>query len=198
MSEQPIYFATPEDFRAWLEAHHATHDALVVGFLKRGSGRPCMTWPESVDQALCFGWIDGVRRGVDEDRYTIRFTPRRARSTWSTVNVARATELLRLGHMHAAGQQAFEARETSGVYSYEQRSAACLTPEQERLFRRAARAWHFFESQPPGYRRTAIYWVTSAKKQETRAARLATLIRDSAAGVRIGPLRRTGRARDGS
>jgi uncharacterized protein YdeI (YjbR/CyaY-like superfamily) len=190
VSETAVYFATPDAFRAWLEAHHATHEALLVGFHKRGSGRPGMTWKESVDEALCFGWIDGVRRTVDEQRYTIRFTPRRPRSTWSLVNVTRAAELLTLGRMHAAGQRAFEARRTSGVYSYEQRSAAQLTPEQTRQFRRVAQAWKFFESQPPSYRRTAVFWVTSAKRDETRAARLATLIRDSAAGLRIGPLRR--------
>jgi uncharacterized protein YdeI (YjbR/CyaY-like superfamily) len=194
MASGPRYFETAEAFRAWLEAHHATNAELVVGFHKRGSGRPSMTWPESVDEALCFGWIDGVRRSVDAERYTIRFTPRRRGSTWSAVNVARAAELAHLGRMHPAGQSAFEARRTTGVYSYEQRQAARLTPEHERQFRQVESAWRFFEAQPPSYRRTAIFWVTSAKQDETRARRLAILIRDSAGGLRIGPLRRSERS----
>lgn len=195
MSGRPVYFATQAVFRAWLEAHHRTHAELIVGFHKRGSGRPSMTWPESVDVALCFGWIDGVRRSVDEGRYTVRFTPRRPGSTWSSVNVARTTELIRLGHMHPVGQAAFDARQTTGVYSYEQRREARLTPEQERQLRQDSDAWRFFESQPPSYRRTAVFWVVSAKKEETKAARLRILIRDSAAGLRIAALRRKEQSR---
>jgi uncharacterized protein YdeI (YjbR/CyaY-like superfamily) len=189
----PRYFATPAAFRRWLEAHHTTHLELLVGFHKLATGQQSsMTWPEAVDEALCFGWIDGVRRSVDEARYSIRFTPRQARSTWSAVNVARVAELTRVGRMHAAGQAAFAARHEArtGTYSYEQRKTAALGAAEERRFRRNRRAWAFFESQAPGYRRTAIWWVISAKRAETQAARLATLISDSEAGVRIRPLRR--------
>lgn len=190
MSPRARYFAGPDAFRAWLVVHHGTHDELLVGFHKRATGRPSMTWPQSVDEALCFGWIDGKRQRVDEVRYTIRFTPRRPGSRWSVINVTRATELVRLGRMQPAGVAAFEARVTTGVYSYEQRRQAQLTPEFERQFRQEPDAWRWFAAQPPSYRRTAIFWVMTAKKDETRARRLATLIRDSASGVRIGPLRR--------
>jgi uncharacterized protein YdeI (YjbR/CyaY-like superfamily) len=188
---KPKFFATPAAFRAWLEANHETAGELLVGFHKRGSGKPSITWPESVDEALCFGWIDGVRRSIDETSYTIRFTPRRERSRWSDVNVRRAKELLRLGLMRPAGRRAFEKRdETDAAYSYEQRHAAELDPESERAFRANAAAWAYFQSRPPWYRRTAIHWVTSAKKDETRRARLATLIDDSAHERHIKPLRR--------
>ena len=190
MPVAPRYFATASAFRAWLEAHHSTHAELLVGFHKRATGRPCMTWPESVDEALCFGWIDGVRRTVDAERYTIRFTPRRPRSTWSQVNVARVAELARLGRMHPTGEAAFATRTETGRYSYEQGHAAQLDPDAERRFRRHRAAWAFFQSQAPSYQRTAIFWVISAKKDETRASRLETLIKDSAAGQRVGPLRR--------
>jgi uncharacterized protein YdeI (YjbR/CyaY-like superfamily) len=186
---KPVFFPAPAAFRTWLEVHHMSRDALIVGFYKRHSGRPSMTWPESVDEALCFGWIDGVRRTIDEDRYTIRFTPRRARSTWSLVNIARVAELARLGRLHPAGEAAFAARRDEGVYSYEQRRNAELDTDADQRFRRARRAWAFFESQPPSYRRTAVFWVMSAKREATRASRLATLIRDSDHGLRIGPLR---------
>ena len=181
---EPIFFETPAEFRAWLEEHHADEAELLVGFHKKGSGRPSMTWPESVDQALCFGWIDGVRRGIDEHSYTIRFTPRKARSTWSVVNVRRAEELIEAGLMRPAGLAAFEARtgERSGVYSFEQKDEVAFDEAQARRFQADAKAWEFFQAQPPWYRRTATWWVISAKKEETRAKRLATLIEDSAAG----------------
>jgi uncharacterized protein YdeI (YjbR/CyaY-like superfamily) len=144
-----------------------------------------------VDEALCFGWIDGVRKRVDDDSYMIRFTPRQRGSTWSAVNTRRAKELIRDGRMHPGGVGAFEARDPKkSGYSFEQRKAAQLDPDAEARFRRNRAAWTFFESQPPGYRRTAIFWVMTAKKEETRARRLATLIRDCAAGVRIGLMRR--------
>jgi len=186
----PTFFATPDEFRAWLEAHHGTETELVVGFHKKGSGRPSITWPESVDQALCFGWIDGIRRSLDEESYTIRFTPRKPRSTWSAVNINRARELIDEGLMRPAGLAAFEARadDRSAIYSYEQRHSAVLPPEMEERFRANRAAWRFFEAQPPSYRKTAIYWVTSAKKVETRQKRLTTLIEDSANGRRIGQL----------
>jgi uncharacterized protein YdeI (YjbR/CyaY-like superfamily) len=187
----PTFFATTAEFRSWLERHHASRRELLVGFHKKGSGRPSITWPESVDEALCFGWIDGVRRSLGDDAYTIRFTPRQARSTWSAVNVRRARELIAEGRMTPAGLAAFEARgdDRTAIYSYEQRHAATLDDEQERRFRAAAEAWEWFQSRPPSYRRAAIHWVTSAKRPETRERRLQTLIEDCAAGRNVKPLR---------
>jgi uncharacterized protein YdeI (YjbR/CyaY-like superfamily) len=188
---EPTFFATPADFRAWLERHHESHSELIVGFHKRGSGRPSITWPEAVDQALCFGWIDGVRRRIDDASYSIRFTPRKARSTWSAVNIRRMKELVEEGLVAPAGLAAFERRadDRSAIYSYEQRKAARLEPDQERRLRADERAWAFFEAQPPSYRRAAIHWITSAKKPETRERRLAQLIECSAAGEPVPPLR---------
>jgi uncharacterized protein YdeI (YjbR/CyaY-like superfamily) len=188
---EPTFFATPADFRAWLERHHESHSELIVGFHKRGSGRPSITWPEAVDQALCFGWIDGVRRRIDDASYSIRFTPRKARSTWSAVNIKRMKELVEEGLVAPAGMAAFERRadDRSAIYSYEQRKAAELEPDQERRLRADERAWAFFEAQPPSYRRAAIHWVTTAKKPETRERRLAQLIECSAAGEPVPPLR---------
>jgi uncharacterized protein YdeI (YjbR/CyaY-like superfamily) len=191
----PTFFATPAAWRAWLARHHATAAELWVGFYKRGSGRPSITWPESVDQALCYGWIDGVRRSLGPESYAIRFTPRRPGSTWSKVNLQRVGELEALGLMQPAGQAAHAARTAakSGIYAYEQRDQARLTPEQEREFKRNRKAWAYFQAEAPWYRRTATYWVISAKRAETRAKRLATLIADSAAGRRIGQLDRAAR-----
>ena len=187
---EPTLFATPAEFRAWLEANHATERELLLGFHKKGSGRPSITWPEAVDEALCFGWIDGVRRRIDDESYSIRFTPRQRRSTWSAVNIARVKELQREGRMHPAGVAAFEARadERSAIYAYEQRHGATLDDEQLRQFRANEAAWTFFESQPPSYRKAAIWWVVSAKRDETKRKRLATLIDDSAHGRRVPPL----------
>jgi uncharacterized protein YdeI (YjbR/CyaY-like superfamily) len=182
------FFPTPADFRAWLEQHHDTAGELLVGFYKKGSGRPSITWPESVDEALCFGWIDGVRRTIDDESYSIRFTPRRPRSIWSLVNVKRAEELTKLGRMHPAGLRAFEARDAkrSGIYSFEQRKEGQkLGPEYQAKLEANKKAWAFFQSQPPYYQRTTSWWVMSAKKEETRLKRLATLIEDSANGRRI-------------
>jgi uncharacterized protein YdeI (YjbR/CyaY-like superfamily) len=189
---EPTFFATAEAFRAWLEAHHAGEQELLVGYYKKGSGKPSITWPESVDQALCFGWIDGVRRGRDDTSYTIRFTPRKRRSIWSAVNIRRFKELAELGLVHPAGHKAFAARadERSAVYAYEQRDNAVLDAAAEQQFRQNARAWEFFQDQPAGYRKTAIWWVISAKKEETRNKRLVTLIDDSAQGRTIAPLTR--------
>jgi uncharacterized protein YdeI (YjbR/CyaY-like superfamily) len=188
---EPTFFATPADFRAWLERHHQSDSELIVGFHKRGSGRPSITWPEAVDQALCFGWIDGVRRRIDDASYSIRFTPRKARSTWSAVNIKRMKELVEEGLVAPASMAAFERRadDRSAIYSYEQRKAAELEPDQERRLRADERAWAFFEAQPPSYRRAAIHWVTTAKKPETRERRLAQLIECSAAGEPVPPLR---------
>jgi uncharacterized protein YdeI (YjbR/CyaY-like superfamily) len=184
---EPTYFATPADFRAWLEEHHASASELLVGFHRKGSGHPSITWPESVDEALCFGWIDGIRRSVDAERYSIRFTPRKARSTWSAVNIGRAEALVAEGRMRPAGLRAYEARTeaNSGIYAYEQRGAATFTPEAEAEFRAAPGAWEFFQSQPAWYRRTATWFVVSAKREETRRRRLARLIEDCAAGRRL-------------
>ncbi len=183
----PRFFARPADLRAWLEEHHETKRELWVGFYRKGSGRPSITWPEAVDEALCFGWIDGIRKRIDEDAYVIRFTPRKRSSRWSTVNVARVRVLARGGRMRPAGRAAFEARAEArtGVYSYEQRHRARLDRAAGREFRANAGAWTFFEAQPPGYRRIVVWWVVSAAKEETRRRRLATLIEHSAKGERI-------------
>lgn len=189
---EPRFFATPEEFRAWLMEHHESARELLVGFYKKASGRPSITWPESVDQALCFGWIDGIRKSHGPDAYTIRFTPRKRGSIWSNVNIARAKALVRIGQMQPAGRRAFAAREAnkSGIYLFEQRTAPKLSADEAKRFRANKEAWTFFEAQPPGYRRLATWWVISAKRPETRARRLATLIADSASAQRIGPMRR--------
>lgn len=181
---EPMFFATPADFRRWLEAHHDDTPELLVGFYKRAVGKPSITWPESVDAALCFGWIDGVRKSIDGDSYTIRFTPRKARSTWSAVNIRRFGELVELGLVHPAGQAAFERRteDRSGIYSYEQRGEAELGPEYERQLRANEAAWAYFQAQPGSYRKAATWWVVSAKKEETRVRRLGQLIEYSAQG----------------
>ncbi len=191
---QPTFFATPAEFRQWLERHHQSERELLVGFYKKSSGRPSITWPESVAEALCFGWIDGVRRSIDDESYSIRFTPRKKGSIWSAVNMRLAEELIRDGRMQPAGLAAWEARDPakSAVYSFEQREAAQLAPDMEARLRDNAQAWKFWQAQPPGYRKTATFWVMSAKRPETRAKRLQTLIDDSAAGLRIGLLRRPG------
>jgi uncharacterized protein YdeI (YjbR/CyaY-like superfamily) len=186
------FFATPAAFRAWLRKHHHNTHELWVGFHKKGSGKPSITWPESVDAALCFGWIDGVRRGIDDASYTIRFTPRKPTSTWSAINIKRVAELTAGGLMQPAGLAAFAARSEakSAIYAYEQRDAAKLTRDEERRFLADKPAWAFFEAQPPGYRRTATRWVVSAKRDDTRAGRLDTLIEDSARGRTIKQLTR--------
>ena len=189
----PIFFATPADFRAWLEANHAPADELLVGYYKVGTGRPSMTWPQSVDQALCYGWIDGIRRRIDDESYCIRFTPRRSGSNWSLVNVRRAMELSEQGLMTPAGLAAFEARDPAKTqaYSYESRPDA-LPADYEALFREDAAAWVYWEAQPAHYRRGTVQWVISAKREATRRKRLATLIEDSAAGRWIALYRRGG------
>jgi uncharacterized protein YdeI (YjbR/CyaY-like superfamily) len=192
VKQRPLFFPTPAEFRAWLEQNHTSAGELSVGFYKRDSGKPSMTWPESVDAALCYGWIDGVRHSIDAVSYRIRFTPRKPRSTWSAINVRRVEELTKLGLMRPAGVKAFEARkgDKTGIYSYEQRKQARLTPAYEKQFRANQKAWDFFQAQPPWYRRTAAYRVISAKQEATRQRRLAELIRDSAAGLSIKELRR--------
>lgn len=178
--------------RDWLEENHATASELWVGFYTRGSGKSSITWQELVDEELCFGWIDGVRKGIDEVSYSNRITPRKPRSTWSAINIARATELIARGRMRPAGLRAFERRtdDRSAIYSYEQRKKAKLDPEAERAFRANKKAWQFFQAQAAGYRNAAIWWVISAKREETGRKRLATLIRDSQDGRSIRPLSR--------
>jgi uncharacterized protein YdeI (YjbR/CyaY-like superfamily) len=186
MSE-PVFFATPADWRAWLDEHHADEREVLVGFRKKGSGRPSITWPESVDEALCFGWIDGVRRRIDDESYSIRFTPRKPRSIWSAVNVARVAELTEQGRMQPAGLAAFARRsdERSGVYAYERGEDAVLPEAYERRLRENAAAAEFFDRQPPSYRKVALHWVVSAKKEETRLRRLDQLVAESAQGRRL-------------
>lgn len=177
------FFKTPADFRKWLAKHHATAAELWVGFYRTTSGKPSITWPQSVDEALCVGWIDGLRQGIDAQSYRIRFSPRRKGSIWSAINIGRAKALCGEGRMLAAGLKAFEARKEnrSGIYSYEQRPDTLGKPYEAQL-RRNKDAWTFFEAQPPSYRRAATWWVISAKKEETRLKRLGKLIEDSGGG----------------
>lgn len=174
---RPTYFGSAAEFRAWLAEHHATATELRVGFHKRATGRPTMTWPESVDAALCFGWIDGVRKRVDDERYTIRFTRRKPRSIWSVINIAKVAELERQGLMQAAGRAAFELRQASrsGVYSHEQRPER-LPPAYRAVLDANDRAAAHFDARPGSYRRAAIWWVVSAKQEATRARRIAQLV----------------------
>jgi len=188
------YFDTAELFQAWLHAHHARRDALWVGYFKKATGRLSITWEESVDEALCFGWIDGIRKRVDDERYTIRFTPRRATSIWSQRNLERFRVLRATGRVEAPGEAAHEARTAnkSGVYAYEQEKLFALSDEYESLIRANPTAWASWEARPPGYRRRASFWVMSAKREATRDRRLASLIEDCAAGRKIKLLRPPG------
>ena len=187
---EPKFFATPDAFGRWLAKHHGSATELLVGFHKRATGKPSMTWAESVEQAVAFGWIDGVRRRIDGDAYTIRFTPRKSGSIWSKVNVATARRLIEEGRMAPAGRAAFERRTEArtGVYSAEQSSVE-LGPEFERRLRANRGAWRFFEAQSKTYRKAAKWWVVSAKREETRRRRLETLIEYSAAGLWVKPMR---------
>jgi uncharacterized protein YdeI (YjbR/CyaY-like superfamily) len=189
---QPIFFDSPEAFYAWLEQHHETESEVYVGYWKKHTGKPSLTWSQAVDQALCFGWIDGRLNSIDEDRHMQRFTPRKAGSNWSKVNVAKVKKLHEAGLMRPAGEAAFERRrdDRTGVYSFERGEDPVLEADQEERFRANTEAWEFFESQAPWYRRAAIHHVVSAKKPETRERRLAQLIEDSAAGRRIKQLAR--------
>ena len=188
---EPKFFADFAAWHAWLEKYHDRKQELLVGFHKRGSGKPSITWPESVDAALCFGWIDGVRRRIDDVSYSIRFTPRKPRSIWSAVNIRRVQQLLQQGRMHPAGIKAFEARTEarSRIYSFEQESVEFDSTQEER-FRTNRTAWTFFRSQPPWYQRAATWWVVNAKRDETKVKRLALLIDDSEAGRTIRHLTR--------
>jgi uncharacterized protein YdeI (YjbR/CyaY-like superfamily) len=185
MTVEPTFFATEADFRHWLNGNHETAPELLVGFWKKGSGKPSIDWPQARDQALCFGWIDGVRRSLGEEAYTIRFTPRRKGSIWSKVNVERFAALRAAGLMTAAGEAAYERdKHRSGVYSYE-KPLAELTPGEVALFRENKRAWADWETRPAGYRRSALGWIAGVRKPETRAKRLGELIAVSGEGRRL-------------
>jgi uncharacterized protein YdeI (YjbR/CyaY-like superfamily) len=183
---KPRFFRTPAELRRWFEQNHAAAREILVGFHKKDSGRKSVTWPESVAEALCFGWIDGVRRRIDDDSYSIRFTPRRPASRWSAINVRLVRELEASGRMTPAGRAVFDGRRNpdSEGYSYEKRDGT-LDPALERAFRKNTQAWTFFQAQPPGYRRTVCWWVMSAKQEDTRSRRLAKLLASSAAGRRL-------------
>jgi uncharacterized protein YdeI (YjbR/CyaY-like superfamily) len=191
---KPKFFPSPSAWHAWLEEHHEKHEELWVGFYKVGSGKPSITWPEAVDGALCFGWIDGVRKSLGETSYVIRFTRRRPKSIWSAVNIRRVAELTKLGRMRPRGLEAFERRtgNRSEIYAYEQRKGAKLSSAYEKQLRGNKKAWNFFQAHPPWYRRTASWWVISAKKEETRLKRLAQLIDDCEHQRTLAQLKRPG------
>lgn len=186
---EATFFKTRSHLRRWLEKNHASAKELWIGMYRKASGKGGVSYDEALEEALCFGWIDGVRKRFDDESYVQRFTPRTARSYWSAVNIKRAGELKKAGRMHASGLAAFARRDSERTerYSFERQHAA-LDPTQEKQFRANARAWDYFESEAPWYRRVAVHWVTSAKKEDTRQRRLDTLIRDSAAKRRIGLL----------
>ena len=188
MPTRVAIFRTADEFRAWLEANHDSASELWVGYYKKGASKTSMTYKESVDEGLCFGWIDGITRRIDDEVYTIRFTPRTRRSTWSAVNVARIGELMAAGRTHPAGTRAFEARteDNTGIYSYENRPADLPDAYRARLKANKG-AWSWWQAQRPGYRRVATWWVVSAKQEATRERRLATLIEDCEAGRMIKP-----------
>ena len=187
------FFRTPAELRDWFDANHETATELWLGYHRKRSGRPSVTWKEVVDQELCFGWIDSVRYSLGDDASAQRITPRRKGSVWSAINIRRFRELEEQGLVHPKGRSAFEARQESrsGIYSYENRDVR-LDPAREVRFRRRRQAWKFFNDQPPWYRRTAAHWVMSAKREETRGRRLDVLIECSHDGERIPLLRRTG------
>ena len=187
-----LFFATPAEWREWLAEHHARAVEAWVGFYKVDSGRPSLTWREAVDEALCFGWIDGLRRSIDETSYSNRFTPRRPTSTWSLVNVRRVAELTKSGRMQPAGLKAYanRAEEKTGIYTFEQSRETPLPEAYADRFRSNRPAWAFFKKQAPWYQRTAVRWVLDAKREETRGKRLSTLIADSAEGRTIALLTR--------
>ena len=189
-ASEPVFFEDAAALRRWLERHGDTARELLIGFLKKAPGRSSLTYLEALEQALCFGWIDGVRRSLDAERWVQRYTPRKPRSVWSLVNVRKAEALVARGRMAPAGMRAFEARDPhrTGLYSFEQGKAPALGPMERKAFKAKPKAWAFFLAQPPGYRRTAAYWVVSAKKDETRKRRLMRLIADSAAGRRLAML----------
>ena len=184
MSEEPIFFDSPAAFGAWLEQHHDTEREVWVGMWKKATGKQVMNWSQAVDEALCWGWIDGIAKRIDDERHKQRFTPRKPTSNWSAVNVRKVEQLRAEGRMCPPGEAAFARRRPhkTGVYSFEQRDQVAFTPEQQAQFEADAAAWAYWQARPPGYRRTATWWVLSAKREETRQRRLDTLIADCAAG----------------
>jgi uncharacterized protein YdeI (YjbR/CyaY-like superfamily) len=188
MPSDLVFFKNARAFRAWLQCHAHSATELLVAYHKVATGRACMTWTESVDEALCFGWIDGMRKRVDDHTYVIRFTPRQPASIWSAVNIAKVESLRAAGQMTPAGEQAFALRSAtrSAIYAHEQPAPAELASAELRLFKRQRNAWKFFEASPPGYRKLVLHWATSARKEETRALRLSRLIAACVAGKRLG------------
>jgi uncharacterized protein YdeI (YjbR/CyaY-like superfamily) len=191
----PAHFKTSAAFRAWLRQHHKTASALVLRIFRNHAAARGVTYAQALDEALCYGWIDGVRRSLDADSFSVRFSPRKPRSNWSRVNVRHAQRLILARRMTKAGLAVFEAREgaRTGVYSFEQRPTE-LTAAFRARFQANGAAWDYYQHEAPWYRRTSSYWVMSAKREETRTTRLDTLIACSASGVRIGPLQRSGTA----
>ena len=185
------FFKTPGEFRKWLEVNHDKSKELLVGFYKKDSGKQSINWPEAVDEALCFGWIDGIRKSIDETSYTIRFTPRKPRSIWSAVNIKRAAELSKIGRMHDSGLKTFNERDEKKAvqYSYEQKNKK-LDPTYEKKIKANKKAWRFFQAQATWYQRTSTWWIISAKREETRLKRLNILIDYSEKNKTIPPLTR--------
>jgi len=182
----PKFFPTPQDFRNWLEKNHQTEKELLVGFYKVKSKKPTMSWSESVDQALCFGWIDGVRKSIDEESYTIRFTPRKKDSIWSVINIKKIEELTKAGLMQKAGLEAFKLRkeDKSGIYSHE-KEPSWLNPDYEKQFKANKKAWEYFEKQAPSYKKVMIHWIMSAKQEKTQLSRLEKTINESEKEKRV-------------
>jgi uncharacterized protein YdeI (YjbR/CyaY-like superfamily) len=191
INNEIIFFASPLEFRGWLDKNHHKNQELWVGYYKKATGKPSMSWPESVDQALCYGWIDGIRKSIDEYSYTIRFTPRNPKSIWSAINLKRVSELTNLGLMQPSGIDVFNKRDEkkAQLYSFE-RDNVSLEAHFEKKFKENEKAWNFFQSQVLSYKKPAIWWINSAKQEATRLKRLEILIKDSEAGQKIAPLRR--------
>ncbi len=181
---KPLFFKSPAEYRRWLEKNHDSAKELWIGYWKKATGRPSLTWQQCVDESLCFGWIDGIRKSIDAESFKQRVTPRRATSIWSQINIRRIGELTAEGRMCAAGTAAFEKRDRTKVYSFENRELAQLGPDELAALKKNKKAWTYFETLPPGYKRIISWWVMSAKQEATRHRRLETLIRDSAAGRR--------------
>ncbi|MBC9930936.1 YdeI/OmpD-associated family protein [Chitinophaga qingshengii] len=186
-NDGPTFFETGSAFRKWLDKHHHKAEELLVGFYKVGSGKKSMSWSESVDEAICYGWIDGVRKTIDEESYTIRFTPRKHKSIWSAVNVKKVEDLTREGRMMPAGIAAFNKREMerTAIYTYERADPLQLSEAYERQLRANQKAWEFYQKMPPSYRKLTAHWIMSGKQEATRDKRLAELIRDCAAGTKV-------------
>lgn len=187
MDNKPTFFETSEAFRQWLDKNHHKAEELLVGYYKVGSGKKSMSWSESVDEAICFGWIDGVRRSIDDERYSIRFTPRKHKSIWSAINIKKVEDLTKAGRMMPAGVAAFNKREIerSAIYAYEQKETPPLSEAYEQRFRANKKAWEFYQKMAPSYRMLTANWVMSAKQEATREKRLSELIRDSEAGTKV-------------